>query len=102
MGCGGGARLPSRRTDCERHASTLDIERCAIAIHRQQDDAVARLLADGESLQGAAVDLHHGLVWEQADDVHVQRGRAGRDQQADGYRSNAMETIHNVRGRSNQ
>src|SRR5450755_2852392 len=49
----------------------------------------------GERLQGAAFDLHHGLVWEQADDVHVQRGCAGRDQQADGYRSNAMVTIHN-------
>src|SRR2546430_2616154 len=102
LGRGGGARLPSRRTHCELHASTLDIEGCAIAPHRQQNDAFARLLSDGESLQRTAFDLHHGLVWEQADDVHVQRGCAGRDQQADGYRSNAMANIHRLRGRSNQ
>src|SRR5450755_2852391 len=34
---------------------------------------------EGGALQTLS-DLHHGLVWEQADDVHVQRGCAGRDQ----------------------
>ena len=78
------ARLFSRMAQCERHASTLDIERCAIALHREQDDVVASLLSNGERSQGSAFDLHDGLVREQADDIDVHRAHAGRAQQAEG------------------
>src|ERR1022692_277182 len=84
LGRGGGACLRSRSTQSERHVSTLDIERCAISRYRQQDDVVACLLSNGEGSQGTAFDLHQGFAWEQANDVDVQRGCSGRDEQADG------------------
>ena len=71
----GGGRLHARMPQSERPALAFDFERRAVRFDRDQDDAFACLLSDRQGLQRPAVDLHDGLVREQADDVDVERKR---------------------------
>ena len=86
--------LIARLAEAEPHPLALEFERRAIALDRDQGNALAGLLSHRERLQRATVDLHDGFVREQADDVDIDCAGAARHQQAGRDEGHALTAIH--------